>query len=512
MAWSGATAIGGANNKTSGTTLSFSPSATVPANAIVLVAIASDNIQTTNGASSNISVSDSQGHTYTRVAEWTFGGGGAGSGATVGLFATRATAGLATTDTITATWSAAVTAKAMMGHYRTVASGNTFEVQGTAGATGTSATPSVTLSGQPSGTEFVWHGVVALEGAPTWTDDADYTEARQTRGTTGGGAATNISGCSAARRSSTLTSDTYNPTSSASGDWAAILVTLKEVTAAVDVTVTATVADTAGDAPTPTVATDAVVGATVTDSAADALAASVTIGSDAVVTSPVADLAGDAVPPTVSTTSSATVSARVADSTGDAPAAAASAGATVLSSVADTAADAPQPTISAGATVQARPSDAAGDAPVPSVSTQANVSVAATVSDGTADALPASVLAGGSVTVVVVPCDAAADAPSPSLSLGVTVVAPAQDAAADAPVPAVSATTGVVILATAADAGADVLLVTVTAEAPGLDQPGIAWVGVSALARAAPSVSPLGVAQVVDRARHAARANDERAL
>lgn len=283
------------------------------------------------------------------------------------------------------------------------------------------------------------------------------------------------------------------------------------VTATTDVTVVAQVVDSATDVPLATVATTtgvtvaspsadgaldavpavvtgaAVAQAVVADAATDSPAPSASISES--VDAPAADLAADAPAATVSTMRSVTVSAPAADGPSDAPAAAVSGSAVVICGVSDAAADQPAPAVSttSGATVPLAPSDAVADAPTVTVSVQVSVTAAPPPADSSADAPAATVVADGSLVVVAPVADATADGPTPSLIVGT------------------------VVLTTVSDGGCDVLLATVSA-ASGAEVPGSARASVAALARAAPTVSTLAVAEVVDRTLHAARTSDERAL
>ncbi len=231
MAWSSPTTVGGNGTKAAGTTLDLQPSAAVPAGAILIVGLCSDNIATADGATSTVvGVTDTQGNSYTKVREWTRAAGSAGSGVTIAVFVSRVSSALATSDTITATWSASLAARQMIAQYRTVGDGNTYRVRGSAGTNGTSQSPSVSLSGQSAST-LVWYGLAGLENTGTWTHDADYTQGRQNRTTTSGDANSNVMMAAASRATATITSDTFNPVPSVSGDWAAILLTLEEVIA-----------------------------------------------------------------------------------------------------------------------------------------------------------------------------------------------------------------------------------------------------------------------------------------
>lgn len=230
MAWTFQIHRGSANNKTSGTTISVSPSGTMVVDRIAIVRCVSDNPDDASSGNTNFhSVSDSKGNTWTKIREETINpAGAAGSGATVSTFISKITTEILTTDNVTLTITIATTAKAIGIDEWSLAAGKTFSIVGINGAGGAGTTPSVALSGLPS-TVYLFLGSVGVEGpiGDGFTQDADYGSTSDF-GTTGGAAVTNVTD-RLGRRIATLTGDTYNPTLGTSRDWAATLSALQEV-------------------------------------------------------------------------------------------------------------------------------------------------------------------------------------------------------------------------------------------------------------------------------------------
>lgn len=220
MAWAFVAHRGSANNKVAGTTISVSPSANLDVGDIIVVRCVSDDSATNNGHT----VSDSKGNVWTLLRQQF----SPGTDATSSLWASKLTASILTTDTITLTLTDSVSAKAVGIEEFSVAVGNTFSLIGGNSVNFSTATPTITLSGLPAATHL-WLGSIGIEGpnGDTYTQDADYAN-NTSFGTTGGGAATNV----ASRFGSRIfpsASDTFNPTLGTSRDGNIILVALDEV-------------------------------------------------------------------------------------------------------------------------------------------------------------------------------------------------------------------------------------------------------------------------------------------
>lgn len=96
--------IGTANSKTANqTSLVLTTNATAEAGNVVVVIVAKDNTQTTNNTSTNITLADSAGNTWTKVGEHTYSGGSAQDGTTTATFISQLTNQLTSGGTITAT-------------------------------------------------------------------------------------------------------------------------------------------------------------------------------------------------------------------------------------------------------------------------------------------------------------------------------------------------------------------------------------------------------------------------
>jgi hypothetical protein len=219
---------GTATSKTSGTTLTATVSANVAAGDILIVIIAKDNTGTTDGDFAEVSgVSDSKGNTYTKAKEFTNGQGGAGSGATVSVWFSKITTALGTTDTVTASFASAITAKAMTLAEFSVAAGATLQVAASGATAGDAvSTLSTSITGLASA-QYLFIAGDAYEGTcATKTESAGFTSI-PSAGTTGGGAATNMC-VYGAYQIATATGATYSPTFSAAADIAQVLVAFQE--------------------------------------------------------------------------------------------------------------------------------------------------------------------------------------------------------------------------------------------------------------------------------------------
>ena len=244
--WSNIGSRGCSNSKTSSSSVSVTASAPVSAGDVLVAIVATDNIATTDGDKSDISsVTDSKSNSYTKAVQFTNSEGSAGSGATVGIYFSKITTTLTTSDTVTANFASAVTAKAIAIHEYSMSTGTSITVAGTATQAGTSSTSvSMTISGLTS-QEYLWIGGVAVEGpnGDTFTQYTDYTTlgpGTSSCGTSGMNAASNMV-IRGGFRIFTGTSDTYDPTLGIAHDFAGGYVALGEVTTTTTTTTTTTV-------------------------------------------------------------------------------------------------------------------------------------------------------------------------------------------------------------------------------------------------------------------------------
>lgn len=234
MAIADAGDLGTGGSTSSGTTLAFSPAATLEAGNVGILAIGFDNASGNDGDNDEIqSVTDSVGNTWTKLAEFANGQGSAGAGAVIALWRTKATTNLTSAGTVTVTFKNTITAKSATLREFTVASGKTLAVAATSLATlavDNGAVGSVTSppSGSLSNKEYLFYRATASErGTLTWTATANYTKLTQgvaDTGTNNTSLATN-----GEFRVVTATTETSNPSGSQSVDHASLMVALEEV-------------------------------------------------------------------------------------------------------------------------------------------------------------------------------------------------------------------------------------------------------------------------------------------
>ncbi len=220
----------GTSEKVNDTSITLNPGTNPAADSIVVVVCSTDNPDNTGpGEKTFHTITDDQGSSWTRLMEYQ-SAGNAAAGVITSVWASKL--GAAITGNITCTLGSARSAKVLIMSEFTVAVSKTFSSAGTARTSGASGTPSATISGLTSA-EYLFIGALGVEGpsGDSHTEDADYTQNNRS-GTTGGGAAGNITGNSA-RRIVTATGDTYNPTIT-SRDWVDILVALEEVDESAD--------------------------------------------------------------------------------------------------------------------------------------------------------------------------------------------------------------------------------------------------------------------------------------
>lgn len=235
MSWASVAGRGGANTKTAGTQVSGSPSGNIVVGAVCFVGCITNNFGTSDGNTSEHSITDTDGNVWTKLHEYTNAEGAAAAGVTVSVFATKVTAQIDTTDSITLTCANSVTAKAICFWEASVAGGMTFQVAGTpqnGDVTANAIGPSMVISGLGSA-EYLFLAMDGLEGpsTDTYTRDADYTSAAS-RGTTGSTDDTNVTGY-LSRRIFTGTGDTFASSNSSARDWGSVFVAVSEVAEAV---------------------------------------------------------------------------------------------------------------------------------------------------------------------------------------------------------------------------------------------------------------------------------------
>lgn len=225
---------GNVNEKVSDTSLALVPTAGLARGNYALLAVVVDNPGAGEGATTYVSVSDTQGLTWTLLHEQTEANTAALTGVTVALFlAPLDKAGLGTGDTITVTLTANATAKAAQLSELSAAAGKKI-VLSTGGAAGSNAPASVSYSLALAGLTSVaglYVGISAAENEVTTaaTKDAAYTTlgAALSSGIAGN-ADTNV-WANVATLANTSTGDTFDAAALTSSDRATILVRLEEV-------------------------------------------------------------------------------------------------------------------------------------------------------------------------------------------------------------------------------------------------------------------------------------------
>ena len=237
MAFTFGGALGTAQSKGTGNTVTITTGATAPVGSLVVVCIGVDNVATTDGDHGEVvSVVDSAGNTYIKAGEWTNGQGAAGEGATVAVYQSVLAAQLTSGGTITVTLGANVDARSAIAGYWTIGKAS-VAVAGLATQATDGADPAaMTLADLPS-REYLFIGAHAYKG-PYGSDSyaadgafsviADAGSGAFGIGTTGGGAVTNQS-VGAGYRILTGTGTSYDATIANNRDSAGLFIALYEV-------------------------------------------------------------------------------------------------------------------------------------------------------------------------------------------------------------------------------------------------------------------------------------------
>lgn len=237
MAFASVGSIGTGSEKTSDNSFAITTTATAEVGNVVVVLVAIDNITTDPGAASaettDITVTDSAGNTYTRAVEFTNGNTTAGNSVTAGIFYSQLTSQLGSGGTITINLSGNATAKGASAHEFTKDSGTTLSVVGkVTQPTDSSADVAAYSNSGLASKEYLFvhvHGIEWTTASGTWGNDADYTDITGD-GTSGGGNTTNIR-VQGGFRIATLTGDEVDTSFDSSTDHAQALIALEEVAA-----------------------------------------------------------------------------------------------------------------------------------------------------------------------------------------------------------------------------------------------------------------------------------------
>ena len=229
---------GQASHETSGTTVSVSPTITIPVGALAVATGVSDNTATASGETTEHTVTDSVGNTWTRLIEAARANGAAADGVTGSVWLTKVTTQIGTSDTVTLTLGTARDAKAI-GLYRAlVHPGRTFTLVDNNFATGSSSSPSVS-SGDIGAGDWLFLTGCAIEGGPpastTTSQGAFFPQGGFVNSVADGllAATTGLSGTNNVRIAAgsiyqqNVSSTTYSTTLGASADWAQLVAWLQ---------------------------------------------------------------------------------------------------------------------------------------------------------------------------------------------------------------------------------------------------------------------------------------------
>ena len=228
----GATVESAAQNKTSGTTLTFQPDSTVAVGDLLVICMACDN---NNATTPTVTCADNSasGGTANAYTVTTRNSGQAlpGAGVAGSLIYCLVTRQIETTDTITATLSNAVTPKALVAQTFTGASGS---LRGTAAvASATSGTAASVANTNPLSGDLVV-AMVTSEGITTGADSDTTNGSWSTQvqlGTTGGSDAANVKVSMQYKVVTATGTQTFDSTVQNS-DWACISVAFQPTAAA----------------------------------------------------------------------------------------------------------------------------------------------------------------------------------------------------------------------------------------------------------------------------------------
>jgi hypothetical protein len=228
MSWTWQANRGTAANKTAGTTIQTTPSASLASGQVIIVTFAGDNQGTTDGATTSVSCADDQSNSWTRLFEYTRTSGAADDGVTLAVFYSLLDTTIGTGDNITVSFSS-ITSKSI-GIEEFSITGDGVTKAGENGNTGSGTTPSVSLSGLASSTEYLWIGSVGIEGksSETITRDTDYSLTTFTTHGNIAGSPTSNTAYHGDYRIFTGTADTWAPTLGTSRDYACALGALEE--------------------------------------------------------------------------------------------------------------------------------------------------------------------------------------------------------------------------------------------------------------------------------------------
>lgn len=231
MSWTSDGSLGATADKTAGTSIAHTVTATAEVGKVVLVAVGKDNAATADGNTNEVtSVTDNVGNVYTKAREFCNAQGAADTGATVALFYSVLTAQLSSgSGIITANFSDTRTAKAISCWELTIGSNRVVTVAGVDLAVDAGAPSSMTVTPGTSA-EYLFVRVTAseIQSGGSWTPTSGFT-ALTLVATTGGVSNTNMR-IGGEFHILTATGDTSLPTVGGSADHASVFVALGERT------------------------------------------------------------------------------------------------------------------------------------------------------------------------------------------------------------------------------------------------------------------------------------------
>ncbi len=180
MAFTSAATIGTASSTSAGTSLALVTSAQCPAGNLVILTIALDNTQTTDGQTSEVtSISDPNGNTWTKLGEYCNGQTTAGAGAVISVWRSVLANTIAAGASITATFANSITAKGVSGWQWTLAANKTVQIAGSlqARADDDADPGSLSISGLSS-KEYLFFRATAVEfgGVNNFTATTNFTK------------------------------------------------------------------------------------------------------------------------------------------------------------------------------------------------------------------------------------------------------------------------------------------------------------------------------------------------
>lgn len=180
--------LGTVQEKTSDTTIVLTVTGTAQVGDLVAVLVTVDNLGTTDGETSQLSIADSAGNTWTKVREQTESSGVAADGLTAAIFVCRVTTQIDSgVDTITVTSTSAVTAKAMEAWAFSAVAGTVMVAAVSVGNAGSGQPPALSLTGLEDGQHYLNLYLLGMERESTALTLADYSQ--MTGVNTAGGAA-----------------------------------------------------------------------------------------------------------------------------------------------------------------------------------------------------------------------------------------------------------------------------------------------------------------------------------